>query len=84
MALEPQSGRHEPFISYFVEPDSAFDKYLAVDKPTLVDLRPLRAKRDLWEEVFDEGEQRLIDAYDAYLSLPNVTPAVPMRAAKAK
>jgi hypothetical protein len=82
--LEPQSGRHEPCISYFVEPDSVFDKYLAANKPTLVDLRPLRAKRELWEEVFDEGEQRLIDAYDAYLSLPNVTPAVPMRAAKAK
>ncbi len=67
------AGGTAPCKSAYLGPDSPLWKLVDVQKPTLIDLRSLRAKRSAWRD-WDEQSKSLILAYDAYLALPNVTP----------
>ena len=67
------AGGTAPCKSAYVGPDSPLRKFVDVQKPVLVDLRSLRAKRSVWRD-WDEQTKSLILAYDAYLALPKVTP----------
>jgi hypothetical protein len=70
----PQTGAPERCESELLDADSDLGRYVGRDAPTLIDLRPLRSNRRLWKD-WDVVSKRLIDAYDAYLALPNVKPA---------
>ncbi len=65
------AGGTAPCKSAFLGPDSPLRKFVDTQKPVLVDLRSLRAKRSVWRD-WDEQTKTLILAYDAYLALPTV------------
>jgi len=66
------AGGAAPCKSGYLGPDSPLRKFVDVQKPVLVDLRSLRAKRSAWRD-WDEQTKSLILAYDAYLALPKVS-----------
>lgn len=74
LVSDPRSGEHAACDSYFLGEASNLGKFIADDKPTLIDLRALRPHRRLWAD-WDEKSRQLILAYDAYLALPDVKPA---------
>lgn len=58
--------------------DHPLGKFLAVDEPTLINLRALRPRIREWK-FLDEISEELILSFDAYLALPNVHPATDIR-----
>lgn len=67
------AGGTAPCKSAYLGPASPLRKFVDVQKPVLLDLRSLRAKRSAWRD-WDEQSKSLILAYDAYLALPKVSP----------
>ncbi len=70
----PQSGEAVPCPSYFLGDSSVLREALKHDTPTLIDLRPFRARLGRYS-FLSERERTLILGFDAYLAMPNVTPA---------
>lgn len=70
----PQTGEAVPCPSYYLGVGGALREGVAGEHPVLVDLRPLRARLDRWP-FLSEREKMLILGFDAYLAVPNVTPA---------
>lgn len=70
----PQSGDAVPCPSYFLVEQSALREVMNPDALTLIDLRPFRARLGRYP-FLSERERALILGFDAYLAVPNVTPA---------
>ncbi len=68
----------KPALSLFGSiPDNThlFSRFLKGQKdPILIDLRPLRDHIDQWA-FLSRGQKSLINSFDAYMAVPNVTPA---------
>jgi hypothetical protein len=77
---EPRSENAVPCPSYYLGGDGALRSLLPTDRPSLIDLRPLRARLGRWT-FLSERERMLILGFDAYLAVPNVTPATLFTAA---
>lgn len=71
---DPISDKPVPCTSYFNVDKGSFARLLSRTKPTLIDLAALRIHDDLVAKL-DPKTRELVFSYDAYLSMPNVTPA---------
>jgi len=72
--LNVQTGGPVPCESYFLSPDSPFQKFALPERMTLFDLKSLRAEKEFLKSL-DEKSRTLVYAYDALLIIRDTTPA---------